>query len=158
MIGTIFKDKLPGGLSYPVSLSDLQQLFARCLPEDARVGVVFLHKSAWHQFSETSQSDTKHGQAVLALQGEFPTLRIKNEKVPDEDRDLDWYLVVYPVPFDRRSPARQALVRESAAARMQEWASFDLPTARRYHRKRLVAFLLPNTDRIEVREDPPWPE
>ena len=99
---TVFRDKPPRGLSFPIGLTDADQLV-----REATCACYFVNQSTWVR---QAFALTENRLPLLRLQRRRPYLRVGNEKVSPSAEACDHHLIVYAVPWDSREAARRALL------------------------------------------------
>ena len=116
MLTTVFKDKIPKGISYPLPLGFLKQ----ALPGAAEqaVALYFVHGSHWND--QVARERLHMPRAVLAAGRTRPMLRNNNEKVAVGVEDYDWHLILWAMPSDSR-PVLQREFEGTAAQPLARW-------------------------------------
>ena len=98
MLTTVFKDKIPKGVSYPFPLEFLK--LALPSPAEQAVALYFVHGSHWNDRVPRERLHLPH--AVLSAARTRPTLRNNNQKVTVVVKDCDWHFVLWAMPSESR--------------------------------------------------------
>jgi len=101
MLTTVFKDKIPKGLSYPFPLEFLKRaLHGTAAPQ---VALYFVHGSHWILGKHNlSQEHLHEPRPLLAVGKTRPMLRNNNQKVTAEVEGYDWHFLLWAMPSEIR--------------------------------------------------------
>lgn len=108
MPSTAFRDVLPAGTAYPLSLERLATL----LP-GRDFAAYFIATATWARQAAPLQGEAL---PVLRLQSQAPRLRVRNERMSAEARTCSLHALVYAVPI-----ARNDAITEALAALAPDW-------------------------------------
>jgi hypothetical protein len=116
MLTTVFKDKIPKGISYPLPLEFLK----RALPGAAEqaVAAYFVHSSHWNY--NVCQERPHMPRAVLSAGNKRPMFRNNNQKVAVDMEDYDWHFVLWGMPSESRHVLRREF-ESTAAQPLARW-------------------------------------
>lgn len=116
MLTTVFKDKVPKGLSYPLSL----EFLGSALPGAAAqaVALYFVHGSHWNY--KVAHERLHMPRALLSAARERPKFRNNNQKVAVSAEECDWHLVVWAMPSEIRRVLRRKF-EDTAAVPLARW-------------------------------------
>jgi hypothetical protein len=116
MLTTVFKDKVPKGMSYPFPLGVLQDAFPGA-PEQA-VALYFVHGSHWNDHAIRERLHMPL--ALLAAGRTRPMFRNNNQKVAAVVDDCEWHVVLWAMPSIQRHLLRREFT-EKAAEPLRCW-------------------------------------
>lgn len=140
MLTTVFKDKIPKGFSYPLTLEFLRS----ALPGAAAqaVALYFVHGSHWND--KVAHERLHLPRALLSAARERPKFRNNNQNVAVDAKDCDWHLVLWAMP----SESRHILQREFEDAAAQPLANWLVDRKPRSSRAQI--WWQPETQTISV--------
>src|SRR5438105_15610923 len=101
MLTTVFKDKIPKGISYPFPLEYLKHALTGAA--DQATGLYFVHGSLWVLGKHNVSPQRLHEpRALLSVGRARPMFRNNNQKVPADAEDYDWHFVLWAMPSEIR--------------------------------------------------------
>jgi hypothetical protein len=120
VLTTVFKDKIPKGMSYPFPLEFLKHALRAA--SDQAVAVYFVHGSLWvlgkHNLSK--EHFLRMPREVLSAGRVRPFLRNNNQKVPVDVEDNDWHFLIWAVPCESRHVLQKEF-EDTAAKSLTHW-------------------------------------
>ena len=131
MLTTVFKDKVPKGISYPLPLEFLKRALSGAV--EKATALYFVHGSLWvlgkHNVSEKRLHEPR---VVLYALKARPMFRNNNQKVAVDVEDYDWHFVLRGMPSESRH-ILQKQFEDIAAEPLARWLVDHKPRSSSAH-------------------------
>lgn len=116
MLTTVFKDKIPKGISYPLPLEFLMATLP--IATEQVVALYFVHGSHWNYKVAHERLHRPH--TVLQAGRERPMFRNNNRKVALDAEDCNLHFVLWAMPSESRH-VLQKQFKDTAAEPLARW-------------------------------------